>query len=103
MIVEIADFRAGAERMAEFEDVMRELVPVISSTPGYLGHTVQRSMETPGRYVLVVRWETLDSHMVSFRESDRFATWRDRLGSLRDGAVAEHFETVLTNDWDLNA
>jgi heme-degrading monooxygenase HmoA len=103
MIIEVADFRPGPDHMETFEETMAELVPVISSTPGYHGHTVQRSIETPGRYVLIVRWETLEAHMVGFRESERFVEWRERLGSMREGAVAEHFDTVLSNSWVLDS
>lgn len=99
MILEIADLRPGPEQMADFESAMAELVPVLASTPGYLGHTVQRSSETPGRYVLLVRWETLEAHTVAFRESERFERWRTRLGAMREGAFVEHFETVLSNQW----
>ena len=97
MILEIADLRPGANNMVAFEEAMAELVPVLAATPGYLGHTVQRSIETPGRYILLVRWESVEAHTVNFRESDLFAQWRDRLGPFREGAVVEHFEQVLEN------
>lgn len=99
MILEIADLRPGEDQMDEFEAAMADLVPVIASTPGYLGHTVQRSIETPGRYVLLVRWESLEAHTVEFRESDRFQEWLARLGTMRAGAFVEHFESVLSNMW----
>ena len=99
MILEIADLRPGESRMDDFESAMAELVPVLASTPGYLGHTVQRSHESPGRYILLVRWETLEAHTVAFRQSDRFEEWRERLGTMREGAFVEHFETVLSNEW----
>jgi heme-degrading monooxygenase HmoA len=99
LILEIADLRPGEARMAEFESAMADLIPVLAATPGYLGHTVQRSQETPGRYILLVRWETLEAHMVGFRQSDRFQEWLDRLGTMREGAFVEHFDTVLSNQW----
>lgn len=93
----------GTDGAPDFEDAMAELVPVIAASPGYLGHTVQRSIETPGRYVLLVRWETLDDHVVGFRTSPSFTKWTTRLGSHRDGARVEHLETVLANGWDVGA
>ena len=95
MILEIADLRPGAENMEDFEAAMAELVPVISATPGYIGHSVQRSIETPGRYVLIVQWESVDAHMVNFRQSELFERWRDRIAPYREGAFVEHFEQVL--------
>ncbi len=100
MILELADFRTtNAE---DFETAMAELAPVIASGAGYLGHTVQRSVETPGRYMLIVRWESIDAHQ-AFRASAAFGVWTTRLGSHRDGAHVEHFTTQLTHDWELDA
>ena len=99
MILEIADFRVQPGAHDDFEKAMEELKGVIASSPGYHGHTVVRSHETAGRYVLMVRWESLEAHTQGFRGSTAFATWRDRLGAHRNGAVVEHFETVLTHEW----
>jgi heme-degrading monooxygenase HmoA len=101
MILEIADFRIAPDATADFELAMNELKGVIAASPGYHGHTVQRSHETPTRYILIVRWETLEAHTQGFRGSKLFETWRDRLGAHRNGAVVEHFHTVLTNEWSL--
>jgi heme-degrading monooxygenase HmoA len=101
MILEVADFRIHPSNIADFETAMEELRGVIASSPGYLGHSLQRSQETAGRYLLLVRWSTLEAHTKGFRTSLAFETWRNRLGSHRDGAVVEHFETVLVNDWTL--
>ncbi len=99
MILEIADFTIDPSRTADFEAAMLELQTVIGSSEGYLGHTVQRSLETIGRYVLLVRWTTLEAHTKGFRGSSAFESWKARLGSHRDGAIVEHFETVLVKDW----
>lgn len=55
MILEIAEFRIATDRHADFEAAMEELKTVIGSSRGYLGHTIQRCLETNGRYVLLVR------------------------------------------------
>ncbi len=59
MILEVADF--STTDPADFEVGMEEVKGVIASADGYLGHTVQRSVETPGRYLLIVRWESIAS------------------------------------------
>ena len=99
MILELADFRVTPDAAADFELAMEELKTVISSSPGYLGHTFQRSQESRGRYVLLVRWATLQAHTQGFRGSPAFETWRTRLAAHRNGAVVEHFETVLEHEW----
>jgi heme-degrading monooxygenase HmoA len=100
MILEIADFRVAADATSDFELAMEELKGVIAASPGYHGHTVQRSHETPTRYILIVRWETIEAHTQGFRTSALFETWRTRLGAHRNGAVVEHFQTVLAHEWD---
>ena len=97
MILELADFRT--DDGADFEAAMADLVPVISSSPGYLGHTVQRCIETPGRYVLLVRWQSVEAHNEGFRQSPAFETWRERIAAHREGVHVEHFETVVSNNW----
>jgi heme-degrading monooxygenase HmoA len=63
--------------------------------PGYLGHELQRCMETPSRYLLLVRWETLEAHTVGFRGSPEYQRWRALLHHLYDPfPVVEHFEAV---------
>ena len=74
MILEVADFRTPA--VEDFEAAMRELAPVIASSAGYLGHTVQRCIETPGRYLLIVRWASMEAHTTGFRGSAAFERWR---------------------------
>ena len=103
MILEIAEFTIPTDRAADFEAAMDELKTVIGSSPGYLGHTIQRSLETPERYVLLLRWTSLEAHETGFRGSSAFQTWKARLGSHRDGAVVEHFNTLLEHDWAFGA
>ena len=55
MILEIAEFRIATDRHADFEAAVEELKTVIGSSRVYLGHTIQRCLETNGRYVLLVR------------------------------------------------
>ncbi len=100
MILEVADFRTTDP--SDFEVGMEEVKGVIASADGYLGHTVQRSVETPGRYILLVRWASIAQHQ-EFRASDAFQAWVARLGSHREGAFVEHTETVLSNEWNLEA
>ena len=99
MIIEVAEFTT--DQGDDFEAAMDELREVIGSSPGYLGHTVQRGIENPNRYLLLVRWESVEAHETGFRQSEAFTTWRTRLGPHRDGVHAEHFTTVLEHRWSI--
>jgi heme-degrading monooxygenase HmoA len=69
MILEVAvlDIRAGLA--TDFEAAFRKAVPLISSMPGYISHELQKCVENPDRYILLVRWQTLANHTVGFRQS----------------------------------
>jgi heme-degrading monooxygenase HmoA len=68
-----------AGQAGAFETTMRAALPLIAATPGFLGIEVRPCVETPGKYLLLVRWETVDAHTEGFRQSDRYAEWKRRL------------------------
>ena len=62
---------------------------------GFKGYQLQRSIESPGRYLLLIRWETLENHTVDFRGSAAFAEWRAIVGPFfAQPPVVEHLELV---------
>lgn len=96
MILEIAMLKVHAGLESAFEAAMTKAAPVIAGSPGYRGHELQRCIETPGRYVLLVQWETLEAHTVGFRQSPAFGEWRQIIGSyFSEPPVVEHYERVL--------
>lgn len=97
MILEAAVLHVPAGQEPAFEEAMLRAATVIAGSPGYLRHELQRCIETKGRYLLLVRWETLEAHTVGFRESPAFAQWRSIIGPFFASApVVEHYETALT-------
>ena len=98
MILEAAQIQVKSGEEAAFEVAMRRAAPVIAGAAGYVSHEVQRCIETPGRYLLLVRWETLEAHTVGFRGSPAFAEWRAIIGGFFASApMVEHYEEVLKN------
>ncbi len=85
MILEIAaiDVKTGHE--AEFESAVRLALPLFHAAPGCRGVELQRGVEQPNRYCLLVRWETLEDHTVGFRGSEAFTRWR--------ALVSPHFDS----------
>jgi len=81
MILEIADIRIQPGRQAEFDlAIQRGLEQVISKSKGYREHRVNKCIETPERYVLMIYWDTVENHTVDFRESPAFQEWRAIVG-----------------------
>ena len=97
MILEIADIRIKPGQQAGFDAaIQRGLEQVISKAKGYIEHRVDKCIETPERYVLMIFWETLENHTVDFRESPAFQDWRGIVGSFfATPPNVEHF-TLLT-------
>ncbi len=96
MILEIAriDVKPGEE--AAFEARVKEGVAVFRRAKGCLGLELQRSIEKPGGYRLMIRWRTLDNHMVDFRGSPLYQEWRALVGPhIVAPAEVEHCETAM--------
>jgi len=98
MILEVAilDVKPGQE--AEFEVAFESAQKIISSMHGYLSHQLQKCLENPGRYILLVNWETLEDHTIGFRESDQYQEWRSLLHHFYDPFPSvEHYRSVYSN------
>ncbi len=76
MILEVATLNVRPGQEADFERAFAEARAIIAASPGCLGHELQRCIETPGRYVLLVRWRTLEDHTVGFRQSAPYQQWK---------------------------
>jgi len=97
MILEVAVLQIKAGEGAKFERSFPQAEKVLVQAKGHLSHELRRCIETPGRYLLLVRWETLEAHTEGFRGSPLFQQWRAVIGPFFDGAPAvEHYEETLT-------
>lgn len=99
MILEAAILQVRPEEAPAFESAFREASPIIAGMRGCLGHELQRCLETPGRYLLLVRWERLEDHTVGFRQSAEYEEWRRLLHPFYEPfPTVEHFEKVPLDD-----
>jgi heme-degrading monooxygenase HmoA len=96
MILEHADIRIDPARAVEFEAaILRGARTVIAHAKGFQGFKVNRSLESPGRYILMIYWDTLEDHTVGFRGSPAFAEWRAIVGPFfAQPPVVEHLALV---------
>jgi heme-degrading monooxygenase HmoA len=100
MILEIADIRIHTEQQTAFDEaIQRGLDKVISKARGYRGFKVNKGVEHPDRYVLMIFWETLEDHTVHFRQSPAFAEWRAIVGPFfASPPQVEHFTLLAKSD-----
>ena len=95
MILEAAMLSIKTGFSRDFEAAFREASPIIASMEGYLGHELQRCLELPDRYLLLVKWRRLEDHSVGFRTSEAYLEWKRLLHHFYEPfPVVEHFESV---------
>ena len=93
MILELADIRIQPGKQSEFDAaILRGLTQVIATSKGFRGYKVNKGVESPERYVLMIFWEALENHTVDFRESPAFQEWRSIVGPyFAAPPMVEHF------------
>ncbi|WP_029001958.1 antibiotic biosynthesis monooxygenase family protein [Azohydromonas australica] len=96
MIFEIAHIAVKPGMESAFEQGVAEAAPLFQRAKGCHGLSLQRGIEEPTHYRLVVRWETVEDHTVHFRNSEDFQSWRALVGHCFESAPrVEHVATVL--------
>lgn len=98
MILEVAvlDVKAGEEE--KFEIAFSKAQAIISGMKGYISHELQKCIENPSRYVLLVNWEQLQDHTVGFRCSEEYKKWSSLLHKYYEPfPEVEHYEVIYEN------
>lgn len=91
----LLDVIPGTE--AEFEAAFAEAKRIIAAVPGFVSLRLDRCIERPSVYLLLVEWHRLEDHTIGFRESPEYAEWRALLHHFYSPfPVVEHFESVTT-------
>jgi len=96
MILELADIRIHPGQQADFDEaIQRGLNTVANRAKGFRGWKVQKGVESPERYLLMIYWDTLEDHTVGFRGGPLFPEWRAIVGPFfASPPVVEHFELL---------
>ena len=93
MVLELATIDIKPGTNADFEKNLEQAQNVISQSEGYIGHEFQKCIERDNRYILLIRWTTLEAHTEGFRGSELFKEWRALIGPFFENSpVVEHFE-----------
>ena len=96
MIHEIATLTIDPAKAAEFEAAVAQARPVFLAAEGCHEMHLERVIETPGSYLLVVQWETVAHHTEGFRSTPGFQQWRALAGPFfTQPPVVVHTETVV--------
>jgi heme-degrading monooxygenase HmoA len=93
----LLDVRPGHEQA--FEAAFSKAQNIIASAQGYRWHRLERCVERPSRYLLLVQWSSLEAHTEGFRGSPGYLQWKALLHHFYEPfPTVNHFKSVFTMD-----
>jgi heme-degrading monooxygenase HmoA len=97
MITEIAQIEIKPGNEKDFEAAIAQAETIFKRCKGWKSFELHRSIEKPSRYRLLIEWDTLENHVVDFRESVNFTEWRALVGPhFASPPEVEHTNAVVT-------
>lgn len=77
MYLEIAQIEITPGRESDFEEAVAGAVSIFKKSRGCASMELRRSFENPSKYLLFVKWETMEDHVDHFKNSpDGLQAWR---------------------------
>lgn len=96
MVLEVAILNVKEVLATQFEHDFDIAKQYISSIDGFISFSLSKCMEEEGKYILLVKWETLESHTIGFRESSQYQEWKKLLHHYYEPfPVVQHYHTIL--------
>jgi quinol monooxygenase YgiN len=96
MIHEVAELTVSPQDMQAFEQAVNEAAPHFQAAEGCHALRLEKVIEHSGQYRLIVAWESVEAHMVTFRESAGFQAWRSLAGPFfTEPPKVYHLELVV--------
>lgn len=98
MILEAVLLQVKPNQSADFEADFQKASAIIATSSGYIEHELQKCIEVENKYLLMIKWETLEDHTVGFRSSEKFQEWKKLLHHYYEPApTVEHFNQIYKN------
>lgn len=95
MILEVATLDVKPGENEAFIEAFGRAQKIIASMPGYISHELQKCIEKENRFMLLVKWDTLEAHTEGFRGSPEYQEWRALLHDFYDPfPTVEHYQAV---------
>ena len=96
MITEIAVLNIKKGKSKLFETAFNEAQSIISSMKGYIEHELLKCLEEDDKYLLIVRWQTLEDHTKGFRNSNQYNEWKKLLHHFYEPFPnVEHYKKIF--------
>jgi heme-degrading monooxygenase HmoA len=93
MVLEIAFIEVQPENHLAFEAAVNKAVKeVLPFANGFISFQLHKGVEQANTYTFHINWETLDDHIIGFRQSDLFVKWRELIGEFfATPPIVEHW------------
>ena len=96
MILEQATLQIKPNSSSEFEIAFKEASSIISQMKGFLSVDLLKCIEKENKYLLLVKWETLQDHEIGFRKSKEYQQWKQLLHHFYEPfPEVLHFSSIL--------
>ena len=96
MITEIAILNIRQNESDLFEKAFEKAQVIISSMKGYIEHELLKCIEERDKYLLIVKWQTIEGHVEDFRKHEKYSEWKKLLHHFYNPfPVVEHYKKVL--------
>lgn len=96
MILEVVEVDAVPGSEAAFEDAYREAAVFLKRAKGFVSMRLMRGIETPHRFRVLIKWQSLESHTRDFRESPDYAALMELIRPhAASRAVVQHYTLVM--------
>lgn len=82
MVTEVAIFTALAGKEDELGPAIVRGLDVIRQHPECISSRVERCIEKPEQYMLIVNWTSLEAHTEDFRGGPLYPQWRSHINGL---------------------
>ncbi|THV29632.1 antibiotic biosynthesis monooxygenase family protein [Glycomyces paridis] len=80
MVLEVAEIKVTPGKEDAFKEAYRTARELVKVSPGLRSMRMTQGVESPGRFVLLIEWDSVEAHEQGFRETDRFGKWREAIG-----------------------
>lgn len=79
MITEIAILNIKQNQSEAFLRSFAKAAGIIAAGKGYVSHELQKCIEQEDKFLLTVKWQTLEDHTEGFRRSEAYQEWKKLL------------------------
>jgi heme-degrading monooxygenase HmoA len=78
MILEIGHIQVESANFIHFEKAIQRAVDeTLTGATGFVSFQLLKGVEQENIYAVHIIWESVEDHMVTFRESPNFVKWRE--------------------------